>query len=229
MLFTFGIAAFVTLGMWQLDRAAQKQRLLDAFAAAQREPPTDLARVRDVADAQHYPHVRAPGHFVRERGYLLDEQMHDGRPGVHAIAVFAAAGEDALLLVDRGWVAWNHAAGSQPALPELPDGDVILSGIYAPYPHGGLRVGGNALPAQTQWPKLTLRVDAAEISADLGKALLPRVLLLDAEPTGGFARDWQPATMPPARHIAYAVQWFTFALLALAIFIGLHWRKAKIA
>lgn len=222
-----GVAAFTSLGMWQLDRARQKEQLLAAYAAAANEPAGDFARERDSADAQRYPHVRVRGNFVEGRGYLLDEQVHDGQLGVHAIAVFAVTGEQRRLLVDRGWIAWNHAPGTTPALPALADGEVELSGTYAPFPRGGFRLGGNALVAQKAWPKLTLHVDAAEISADLRQPVLPRLLLQDADASSGFVREWTPGTMPPARHRAYALQWFTFALAALVIFVILHWRKVE--
>jgi cytochrome oxidase assembly protein ShyY1 len=222
-----GIAAFTSLGLWQLDRAAQKEQLLAAFAAASDEPAQEFASARDSTDAQRYPHVRVRGHFVADRGYLHDEQMHDGRVGVHVIAVFAVADEERLLLVDRGWVAWSHAPGTTLALSPLSSGEVELSGIYAPFPGNGLRIGGNALTAQSAWPKLTLRLDAEEIAADLRKPLLPRMLLLDAEANSGFVREWTPNVMPPMRHRAYALQWFTFAAAALVIFVILHWRKVE--
>ena len=226
-LLAFGSAAFVGLGVWQLDRARQKERLFAAFAAAADEAPRSFAGERDGADPQRYPHVRVVGHFVADRGYLRDEQMHDGQLGVHAIAVLAVDGEERLLLVDRGWIAWNHAPGTTPILPPLPDGEVTLAGIYAPFPGSGLRVGGNALTAQNSWPKLTLRIDAAEIAADLGRPLLPRMLLLDADAGSGFVREWTPNVMPPLRHRAYALQWFTFALAALVVFVVVHWRKQE--
>nr|MDQ2972370.1 SURF1 family protein [Pseudomonadota bacterium] len=50
----------------------------------------------------------------------------------------------------------------------------------------------------------------------------PRVLLLDADPATPYVRQWTPDTMPPARHRAYALQWFTFALVALVMFFVLH-------
>jgi cytochrome oxidase assembly protein ShyY1 len=90
-----------------------------------------------------------------------------------------------------------------------------------------LRVGGNPLPAQATWPKLTLHVDAAEISADLRRPVLPRILLLDAEASSGFVREWTPNVMPPARHRAYAFQWFMFALVALMTFVIVHLRKVE--
>ena len=100
-----------------------------------------------------------------------------------------------------------------------------VTGIYAPYPGSGIRVGGNPLPAQTTWPKLTLHLDAAEIAADLGRPVLPRILLSDPDATSGFVREWTPNVMPPERHAAYAFQWFALAVAVLAVFIVVHWRK----
>jgi len=221
-----GVAVFCTLGAWQVDRAAQKRRLFAAFADAVNAPTVELAQARSAAiDAQRYPHLRVRGHFVPGRSYWLDEKIESNRVGVHAIGVFAIDGQPDLLLVDRGWIAWNHVPGTQPVAPAPADGEIGLVGLYAPFPGGGLRLGGNALPVQAGWPKLTLFLDAAAISADLGKPLQPRLLLLDPDPTSGFVRAWKPQVMPPQRHLGYAVTWFGFVAVALAIFVILHWKK----
>ncbi|WP_439955118.1 SURF1 family cytochrome oxidase biogenesis protein [Klebsiella pneumoniae] len=35
-------------------------------------------------------------------------------------------------------------------------------------------------------------------------------------------RSWTANVMPPARHRAYALQWFSFALAAIVMFFVLH-------
>ncbi|WP_347260817.1 SURF1 family protein [Rudaea sp.] len=228
-----GIALFVRLGIWQLDRANEARRLLDAFDAAPKAAFEEFAAVRAAPPADRYPHVRVRGRFVDGRGWLRDEQVRDGKLGVEAYAAFAVDGGDAshgnvaALLVDRGWIAWSHERGTQPPLPALPEGDVELAGVYAPFPGNGIRVGGNALARQSTWPKLTLAIDAQEIAADLGQPLLPRVLLLDADGAAGFVRAWTPSVMPPERHRGYAIQWFAFAVAAVVIFILLHFKKGR--
>jgi cytochrome oxidase assembly protein ShyY1 len=220
-----GIALFARLGIWQLDRAQEAQTLLDAFTHASNAAFEDFAPVSVNPPVSRFPHVRVRGRYVTGRGYLRDEQLRMGRLGVEVFAVFAVDGSAPQLLVDRGWIAWSHAAGSQPAPPALPQGEVELHGTYAPFPGSGLRVGGNALSTQKNWPKVTLAVEHDEIAADLEQPLLARVLLLDADAASGFERTWIPALMPPARHTAYAFQWFAFAAAALAIFVLLHWKK----
>jgi cytochrome oxidase assembly protein ShyY1 len=220
-----GMAVFVRLGIWQLDRAAQAQALLDAFHAAPQAALEDFAAVAKNPPLARYPHVQVAGHFVAAHGYLRDEQVREAKLGVEAVDAFEVDGSDALLLVNRGWIPWSHAPGTEPNLPPLPDGEITLRGVYAPFPGSGIRVGGNSLPRQKTWPKLTLAIDANEVAADLGKPLLPRILLLDAEPSSGFMRAWTPSLMPPERHRAYAFQWFAFVAAALAMFTLRYWRK----
>lgn len=222
-----GVALFVRLGFWQLDRAREAQSLLAAFDAAPRATFEDFSAVSTTPPPDRFPHVRVSGRYVADHGYLRDEQVRGGRLGVEVLDAFAVNGSAAVLLVDRGWVAWTRAPGTQPALPPLPAGAVELAGVYAPFPGSGMRVGGNALARQTAWPKLTLVLDPAEIAGDLGRPLLPRLLLLDADAASGFARSWAPAIMPPARHQAYAFQWFAFAVAALILFAARHWKKVE--
>ncbi|MEP6940224.1 MAG: SURF1 family protein [Rudaea sp.] len=227
-----GVISFARLGLWQLERAEEARGLEATFAAAAAAPERTLESLGERLAAQSWPRVRVRGHFVADRGYLRDEQVRHGTLGIEAYAVFAldpgqAADPASVVLVDRGWIAATVAARATQPLPALPTGDVALAGIYAPFPGSGLRMGGNALPAQATWPKLTLAIEHAEIAADLGQPLLPRVLLLDADAASGFARGWTPTAMPPERHLGYAVQWFAFALAAVAIFVLLHFRRPR--
>lgn len=223
-----GVVAFCALGVWQVDRAAQKRQLFAAFASAASAPTLDFAQASAAAqDALRYPHLQVTGHYLPDRGYWLDEQFSGDRIGVHAIGVFAIDGQADLLLVDRGWVGWDHRPGTTPTAPALPAGGIALTGLYAPFPGGGLRLGGNALPGQAQWPKLTLYLDAGAIAADLGTAVLPRMLLLDPDPASGFVRSWKPQVFPPERHIGYAFTWFCFAAVAIAILVVTHWIKVE--
>jgi len=221
LLVAAGLVVFSTLGLWQWHRANEKERLLNAFATASSVPAEPFRNVADVPTDAHYPHVSVRGRFERERSYLLDEQVRGGRVGLRAIAIFTPNDDTRRLLVDRGWVAWP-ARSALPALSPLPQGEVELTGLYAPPPGGGLRIGGEV--AGGAWPKLVLQIEPSRVAADLGVAVYPRLLLLDPDPASGFVREWAPTVLPPARHRGYAFQWFSFAVAAAAIFVVRHWR-----
>ncbi len=218
-----GVAAFSTLGFWQLRRAADKELLLAAFAGADARQSLSLDEARRLAAAGAYPHVQVRGWFDPVHTYVLDDQVRDGQQGRFSFAIFVPNDGGLALLVNRGFLG-RAASEKQPALPE---GEVELGGLYAPAPGSGLRLGGNALPKSSAWPKLTIYIDPAEIAQDAGRALDDRVLLLDPDPASAFVREWTPQILPPERHRGYAFQWFSFAFAAIVIFIVLHWRHPK--
>ncbi|MDA3913291.1 SURF1 family protein [Oleiagrimonas sp.] len=220
-----GVAFFVRLGIWQLDRASEKEVLLHRFATAVRAPIRDFASVQRGALPHRYPHLVVSGHYLTGHKYMLDDQVHDHRDGVQVYAVFQPDGRQRLLLVDLGFLPREGAYQKLPQLLPLKPGAVQIKGIYAPPPPPGLKLGGNALAKQKAWPKLTTYIDMRQISHDLHAPVYPRVLLLDPDPSTAYVRQWTPTFMPPARHRGYAFQWFTFAFAAVVIFVILHRKR----
>jgi cytochrome oxidase assembly protein ShyY1 len=68
-----------------------------------------------------------------------------------------------------------------------------------------------------------------ELSAAFGSVLERRMLLLDPGAADGYVRDWQPPGLAPARHWAYAIQWWAFALTLIVLWIVLAVRRARTA
>jgi surfeit locus 1 family protein len=222
------VGAFLLLGSWQLRRAHEKEALFAAYANAVDEAPVTLLQARADAGATRWPLVDVEGTFDAARAYVLDDQVRDGRAGVMLFDVFSpSAGGDAVL-VNRGFLA-RGTRGELPQLPPPPAGVQRLRALYAPPPGAGIRLGGNALPKQTAWPKTTIYVDLGEMAADLGRRLDPRVLLQVSGDAGtaGFVRRWKPEVFPPERHYGYAFTWFTFAAVVVATFAILHRKKRR--
>ncbi len=212
---------FTRLGLWQLDRAAQKEQLLRRYAAAQTAPPEDFAAAVRRGDA--FAHVRVRGRFLADRLYLLDNPHHDRRGGVEAYVPLTLPGDQRLLLVDLGFLP-REGPDQTPQPPPLPEGEVALVGVYLPPPGVGIEMGGDALARQRRWPKTTVYLDLAEVARDLGRPLYPQVLALDADPASVYVREhaYDFSAMPPARHRAYAFQWFTFAVAVVVILVVVH-------
>ena len=221
-----GMVSFCVLGFWQLDRAAEKRQLLAAYAASSTGQVMTLVQAREHVRDGLFPHVKVSGRYDPMHAWLLDDQVRNGQQGRLAFGLFMPDDGAQPLLVNRGFLAFR-SDGSMPDLPELTDNQVTLEGMYGNAPGSGLRMGGNALPGQSSWPKLTIYIDTAEIGEDLGRSIDSGVLLLDAEPGSVFFRNWTPQIIPPEKHLGYAFQWFCFALASLVIFIVLHWRRPK--
>lgn len=226
LLTAVGVAVFVALGVWQLRRAQEKEVLLARFARAAHARVEPFSAVERSAPSGIYPHVQLRGSFAAHRAYLLDNRMHAEQLGVEVFVPFTPDNRSRVLLVDLGFLPRQGPQAALPDLPPVPQNEITLSGLYAPPPAPGLKLGGNPLANETSWPKLLTWIDLDAISADLHRRLYPRVLLLDADAASPYIRQWTPDTFPPARHRAYAFQWFTFAIAAIVIFLVLHRKKS---
>ena len=223
LLTVFGVMVFCALGVWQLRRATYKEAVLARFHDAAGAPLVGLADARAVRESDAYPHVRVTGNLEGNRVYLLDDQMRAGRLGVMVFVPFKPADSARVLLVNLGFLArMGPDTTTLPDIPPIPSHPVTLDGIYAPPPLPGLKLGGNPLPREKAWPKLVTFIDLREIAADLGAAVYPHVLLTDPDPHSAYIRSWTANVMLPARHRAYALQWFCFAIAAVAMFFVLH-------
>jgi len=220
-----GALLFLRLGVWQLHRADFKESLLRRYAAAETAAPQDFARVAATPPADSFPRVQVRGRYLVDRLYLLDNPKHDERGGVEVFAPFELAGHAPLLLVDLGFLP-GSGNGKTPQLPPLPASPVALQGLYVPPPPTGFEMGGNALARQTRWPKQSIYLAMGQVSVDLGRPLYPRVLALDADASSIYVRQHTlDLSMPPARHRAYAFQWFAFAVAAVVILLVLNRKR----
>lgn len=220
------MALFASLGSWQLGRMHEKQAMLDAAAqtvAGQRSVP--LSAAGDTARLRDYDWAEGEGRFLDVPAVLLDNQQRNGRAGVRVYHAFQPDGAPPLL-VELGWLGLP-ADRTMPSLAP-PPGRQHLRGLLAPPPSGGL---APASPSATgPGDVLVLRLEPAALAAALAlPALPPRVLRLDPALPIGHARDLEvlPNTLPPAKHLGYAVQWFGLALTVLVVALILTFRRSR--
>ena len=221
-------ALFCRLGFWQLDRMHQKQAMLDAVHAvlAQRHA-LPLATAADARRTRDYDWSAGRGHFVDTPALLLDNQSRDEHAGVRAYRVFQPAASGASpLLVELGWLPLPGDR-TLPAVPR-PVGVVEVAGLLAPPPSAGL-ARGVAVP-QANGTLLAVALDLPTLRERLRQpALAARVLKLDPALPLGYARDLDilPNTLPPQRHLGYAVQWFGLALAVLVTALVVTFHKFR--
>lgn len=224
------IALFCSLGAWQWGRAQQKEAMLAATAEVMAERrPQPLSIAADASRARAYDWSAGAGEFVPGPAVLLDNQTRERQPGVRVYRAFQPAGSTMPLLVELGWLP---VPGDR-RMPEvaLPAGPQRLAGLLAPPPSGG--IAGSGISPQSSGDLLVIGMRADELAHALRlPALAPRVLKLDPALPLGYVRDLDilPNTLPPERHIGYAVQWFGLALAMLAMALVLTWhsrRKAR--
>ena len=220
------IALFCRAGVWQLDRAKQKRAMLaESEKVLAERKPLPLSAAGDPARRTAYDWAAGEGRFASAPAVLLDNQSRADRAGIRVYRVFLPVAAPPLL-VELGWLP---LPGDR-RLPviETPPGLVHVAGLLAPPPSPGI-AGSQATP-QADGSLLAIGLDRAVLAGALKMPnLASRVLKLDPALKLGYARDLDilPNTLPPERHIGYAVQWFGLAIAVLVIALVLTLRKRR--
>lgn len=210
------VPACVGAGLWQLDRAGQKQALQDEYDARTRAPVLAIETTTQDADALRFRRVTAQGRYEPERQILVENRVHRGRPGYHVITPLRIGGSDMRVLVNRGWVPLGSSRDGPPDI-DTPKGVVTVTGVATVPSTGGFRLERKDAPAgwQWHWPYF----DIPRYRAAVNFPVQPVVILLDAQvEAGGFVRDWIRLEAGIAVHHGYAFQWFMLALTLLVLY-----------
>jgi surfeit locus 1 family protein len=216
--------AFVGLGRWQWHRGQARQLQWEAFA---RGADTVLPlRERRLADVPRFARVSLTGHYRPERQFLLDNRMHAGQAGYEVLTALELA-DGRVLLVERGWVASTETRARLPNVSFAPAPRVTVVGRVDDLPRAGLAYGRAPPALSGSWPRVTAYPRMDELDAALGHVLERRIVLLDPGAPAGYVRDWQPPGLPPARHWAYAIQWWLFAASLAVLWIVMAVRRAR--
>jgi surfeit locus 1 family protein len=211
------LAAALTarLGIWQLDRAAQKVSLQAALDAQAQRPALGNAEL--AGNDQLHRRVALRGTWVAEHTVWLDNRPMAGRVGFFVVAPLRLAGRSEAILVQRGW-APRHAA-ERSRLPPLatPAGEVEVVGRLAASPSRLYELGEGSTGAIRQ------NLDPAAFGIESGLKLLPlTVVQTDATPGSvddGLLRDWPAPELGLHKHYGYAFQWFSLCALILVLYV----------
>ena len=183
-------AGCIWAGFWQLDRLAERKARNAATEAAFRQPPVPVQSV--LGDSAHrFRRVVATGRWDYARERVVPGRSRNGSPGVHIVTPMTLDAGAMSILVNRGWVYSPDARRVDLARWHEGDrGEVIAYVDALPFP---LR-----------------RVESSPYIVALADSGAPS----PAEATRP-ARLSPPAFGEQGPHLFYAVQWFSFAAIAL--------------
>jgi surfeit locus 1 family protein len=217
------LPAMLLLGSWQLERAIWKQGLVDEHAQQVQLPAVPLGMLgTDLSEAQ-YRTVQVEGRYDLAHQLLLDNRIHQGHAGYEVLTpLWLENGQR--ILVNRGWLLANPDRSVLPDIP-APAGTVRLRAIIDLPPEKTFRLDA-VEEADHGWPRVVQQIEMQQLQQYLGYEVLPVLLLLDKDDAHGFVRDWKPVYgVTPDKHRAYAMQWFTLALVLLLIYIGVNTKR----
>ncbi len=230
-LFTSAIALltlvlFVKLGLWQLDRAAYKRELYQAFLSQQQAPATELGLIDFGSDdkALLWKTVKSSGQFNETLRFLLDNQTRKGQQGYYVYGLFKPADQDKWLLVNRGWLKANPDRSLVPELKTMSE-EIEISGVLKQTPKTGMLLEEVTPEKMPQGIYRLQKIDIAEIEQLADVSLLPLVLQMDANSDHGYNRQWSLPGSDENKHFGYAFQWFAFATTLLIIYLTVNFKK----
>lgn len=204
-----GIAVTARLGLWQLDRAAQKQALITAIAERGAMPPlpaAELASTPEAAEAQHQRRVRLRGQYLAESTVYLDNRQMRERPGFFVVTPLALP-DGTAVVVQRGWVPRDPVDPTRVSAPPPPPGEVEIDARIAPPPSRLYELDGAGRGPIRQ------NLDLQAYRLEVGRPLRPLSVQQLGDTGDGLLRDWPQGRLDVSKHHGYAAQWFALSLL----------------
>jgi surfeit locus 1 family protein len=218
----------IRLGFWQVSRLRQRLAFRARVEARMRRPTFELtARAAlpvvtfSSPDSLAYNPGIARGVFDFTRQMVLMGRTVDEVPAVYVVTplhLFAGAA----VLVERGWVPSPDAYTAN--LDSLAEPDTAeVRGVL-------LTVNAAQPPAtrDTAWPVHITSDDPSRLAVSFPYPVLPWVLRRTEAPAGAPAalRAIPAPVIDKGPHLSYAIQWFSFAVIAVVGSIVLY-RKTR--
>ncbi len=216
----------ISLGIWQLNRAAFKQNLQAQYETRQSSQPISLNELNKPRKQIEFYPIRTKGRYDNRHQFLIDNRVESHRVGFYVMTPFIPRNKPSkLILVNRGWIPRLPTRQNLPRVKPI-RGMQTITGILQSPPTKTFTLGNDT--AIKQWPKLLQTINFKLIERMLKKPIYPYVVLLSPNSRHGFLRNWQPnSSVTPQKHWGYAMQWFALALTLVIIYIIVNTKKRR--
>lgn len=208
--------ALVSLGNWQVRRAAEKLAVQQRYDERSQAPAIQVPSKLVDAGSVEYAHISARGEFLPQHTILLDNRVLKGVVGYQVLTPLRIEGGSLNILVNRGWVAATSRRDLLPQVP-TPAGTQAVEGIATPPPRRFFELGHDTV-AGPVWENLALD----RYAAASGLALQPFLLQQTSASDDGLARVAERPDTGVNMHRGYAFQWYAMAALVLVLYFFLN-------
>ncbi len=208
------------LGLWQLTRLAERRARNAEIEARMRLPPVPLESITH-ADSFAYRRVVGRGVFDLGRQAIEVGKPRRGIPGLFIVSPLVLP-DGRASRVERGWVASPDARSVDLASFVETDSSEITGLLLHP-------VDGSIEPREG-WPLVVRYADPITLQPRYPYPLLPWVLRRAELPPSLSRLGLEPAPSPElseGSHLSYAIQWFSFGLIAIVGGVAAAWRTGR--
>jgi surfeit locus 1 family protein len=203
-----GCAILISLGLWQLQRLAWKEALLDGISARLNDTPVALPAAPDPAVDQYLP-VTVTGRFTGAGIDVLAGLKGRG-PGYRIVAAFQTA-DGRAILVDRGFLP-----ESQRAAPRQATTVTITGTLHWP------NESDSFTPAPDTARNIWFARDVPAMARALGTG--PVMVVARSDTGDGIMPVPVDTAGIPNDHLNYALTWFGLAVVWAGMTGLLLWR-----
>jgi surfeit locus 1 family protein len=215
VLISLTVCGLLSLGFWQLDRAAEKRTIESAIVIAQ-SSPAQLVDTDDILTKEYY-RVLLNGYFDTNKQFIYDNQIVKGNAGYYVLTPFVL-NADIAILVNRGFVPWYGNRGELIDIKINNDLTTIEVGLIKPKQ----RIELTQKEIGTTFPILIQSLDLDQLSQLSNYQIIPMLAQLDIKAGNGFFRQWKPFYGSVDKHLGYALQWFLMAFVLFIIGVRLY-------
>lgn len=196
---------FMRLGFWQIERLRQRRAINVTIGESIRAPaipfdrlPASSAYRRAIlAGTPDYPHE-----------IILTGRSHEGSPGVYLLTPVRPARGDSAVVVVRGWVyAPDAATVDATRWRETRD---TFSGYVLPLPGGAGAASGS-----TRGGRSIRSLTLSGVRALVPYPVSSTYLVSQDAPAENAPVRLPPPSIDDGPHLSYAIQWFSFAAIAV--------------
>lgn len=218
------VAVGVSLGNWQMRRAAEKLALQQEMRARAEFTPLQANALPSGVRPEEFRRVTAEGEFLGQWAVYLDNRPLQGRAGFFLLMPMKLAGSDQAVLVLRGWFPRDPVDRLRlPSLP-LPASPVKIEGRIRSAA-GKLMQLGEAVELRPG--AIVQNVDIAEFRRASRLPLQEFIIEQTSDTQDGLVRDWPLPSSGIDTHRGYAFQWYALAAAALIFFLVTGFRRAS--
>ena len=216
----------LSLGVWQLQRLAWKQGLIDEIEARQTAEPVSMVEALNLQSSDEdirYLRVQATGTFLHgdERYYYAPDSKFG--PGYEIYTPFQLAAGQGLIMVNRGYVPEPLKAPATRASGQLTTTQDVVGLLRLPGRSGAFTPDNNA--ADNLWFWRDFDAMTAQLTTAASGPKLSLFLDAEAAAPGGWPRGGVRKIELSNRHFGYAMTWFGLALTLLGVYTALMWGR----
>ncbi len=220
-----GLTVLVSLGVWQVQRLAWKQALIDEIAQGMQGDPVPLP---DVVDPREHAYLRvtATGRLERPEIHVLTSIKNVG-PGFRVIVPFELGDGNGgstgrVVMVDLGFVReeWKNIFDRPHSirLQKRMFRDKVTGVLHWPNEADGYT------PAPDEERRMWFARDVAAMAQRLGTE--PVLIVAQEHPDGDVPLPRPPGVDLPNNHLEYALTWFGLAIVWMIM--SIFWLRAEL-